>query len=633
MTSQLLDAALSYARKGWAVLPLHYLKTNNTCSCGKPDCTSPGKHPASANGTKDATTDEAIIRDWWRKIPKCHVGIATGSASGGLVVVDFDERHGGIDSLRDLNPPMTLVVETGNGFHFYYQGDGSQRNSAELIAAGVDTRGEGGYVVAPPSRHVSGRDYRWDNQEPIVAFPQVLADRIKDAQQVKASAPDDEIIVSDPTALSECVTSGRNNFLTQFAGRLHNAGLAEPELYAALRQINASRCQPPLSDREVSTIAHSVSRYPVRNPLPPIQPQTTQAKAATPQQPQADPDSWDAYQKSRPQGVEVLTVADLINTIYPPESPILRNLYPGMWGLIVGHSNLGKSALSFNLAISLACGRPFEPITPDKVAPRKILYLDYEQRRRDLQGLFRRMLSVLTPAEQVLVEQNLHFICPPEYAGGRLLISETAAQKFLAEFLKKEKYDACFIDTFSQASWLTNENDNSEVQRKIVTPLQRIGEFSGCCIIGLHHEGKGDKGEESHSLQYSARGASALVGGARWVLNLKPTVPSQKNHFRTKFGKEKGDGEAEWHEFEIDKNRWCMRLTTVTVASAPKTLRDLIIEHASGTPDAFTIDDLALCFIQHTRSAIKMHLSRLVTDGVLIRDKKGSYRFMGVAQP
>lgn len=82
----MLKAALAYAQKlKWAVLPLHTVK-NGQCSCGRPDCTSPGKHPRVARGVHDATTDPSVIIGWWRRWPNANIGIRTGAASGFFVV-------------------------------------------------------------------------------------------------------------------------------------------------------------------------------------------------------------------------------------------------------------------------------------------------------------------------------------------------------------------------------------------------------------------------------------------------------------------------------------------------------------------------------------------------------------------
>ncbi|MBI4496340.1 MAG: bifunctional DNA primase/polymerase [Chloroflexi bacterium] len=114
----MLTAALAYARRGWAVLPIHSPRAGR-CSCGKPDCASAGKHPRTPNGVKDATADEGTIRAWWRQWPDANVAIATGAISA-LMVLDVDPAHGGLASLMALvdrfgPPPASWAVATGGG--------------------------------------------------------------------------------------------------------------------------------------------------------------------------------------------------------------------------------------------------------------------------------------------------------------------------------------------------------------------------------------------------------------------------------------------------------------------------------------------------------------------------------------
>lgn len=157
----LLEAALQYAGRGWRVFPLHTVDRTGQCTCGHA-CGSPGKHPRTRSGLKDATLDAAAIEAWWQKWPDANVAIATGS---GLVVLDVDGPEGlaELQALKPLAP--TLTARTGRGFHLFYAGDGV-RSSAR---GKLHVRGEGGYVVAAPSRHASGRAYAWTEAAATVA--------------------------------------------------------------------------------------------------------------------------------------------------------------------------------------------------------------------------------------------------------------------------------------------------------------------------------------------------------------------------------------------------------------------------------------------------------------------------------
>lgn len=166
----MLNHALEYASRGWAVLPLQWID-NDQCSCGKPDCSSAGKHPLVRGGSLAATTDPQTITDWWTNYPRANIGIATGSVSG-LIVVDVDDgpNKSGYSSLTALEAkqgaiPRDLCVTTGSGgLHIYLSAPQAEiRNSASRLADHIDIRGEGGYVVAPPSLHISGNNYAWKN--------------------------------------------------------------------------------------------------------------------------------------------------------------------------------------------------------------------------------------------------------------------------------------------------------------------------------------------------------------------------------------------------------------------------------------------------------------------------------------
>lgn len=148
--SPTLAAALAYAARNWRVFPLHTAR-DGKCSCRADDCKSKGKHPRNSNGCTGATTDTAQIHQWWAQWPDANVGVATGN---GLVVIDIDPRHNGDESLAALEPfPETPRVLTGGGGqHIYLTTAVPIRSSAGQLGPGIDVRGDGGYVVAPPER-------------------------------------------------------------------------------------------------------------------------------------------------------------------------------------------------------------------------------------------------------------------------------------------------------------------------------------------------------------------------------------------------------------------------------------------------------------------------------------------------
>lgn len=188
-----LEAALAYAARGWPVFPLHW-PVSDGCSCEK-SCDSKGKHPRTAHGLKDATVDVAAVEAWWRRWPLANVGVATGVISG-FVVIDVDA--GGDATLTDLEAehgllPATLEALTGNGRHILFArpDEVEIRNDAKRrLGPGLDVRGDGGYIVAPPSAHASGRSYRWiEDGVPIAAMPPWLLERVQKTDPPPRPAP------------------------------------------------------------------------------------------------------------------------------------------------------------------------------------------------------------------------------------------------------------------------------------------------------------------------------------------------------------------------------------------------------------------------------------------------------------
>jgi hypothetical protein len=176
-----LAAALAYAARGWRIFACHSVQ-DGSCTCGKPDCAHPGKHPLTRHGFKDATTDPQQIVRWWTDHPDANIAIATGAVSG-VIVVDEDPRHGGDLTLADLEAqhgklPETAVSFTGGvGAHYFFRYLGEPiRSGTGVLGPGLDIKSDGGYIIAPPSRHASGRDYEWEvsshpDEVPIAALP------------------------------------------------------------------------------------------------------------------------------------------------------------------------------------------------------------------------------------------------------------------------------------------------------------------------------------------------------------------------------------------------------------------------------------------------------------------------------
>lgn len=150
--------AVHYALCGVPVFPLHY-PDGGRCSCGREDCSSPAKHPATRNGLLDATTDVEDITKVWGHRP-FNIGLATGHVFD-VLDIDSDDAIGELQAAlgRPILRPADVYAQTGRGYHVLLRP--TEHGNRARILPGVDWRGMGGYIVAPPSRHMNGHTYRW----------------------------------------------------------------------------------------------------------------------------------------------------------------------------------------------------------------------------------------------------------------------------------------------------------------------------------------------------------------------------------------------------------------------------------------------------------------------------------------
>jgi hypothetical protein len=239
-------AALRYAELGYSVFP----------------CKPGDKVPLTPHGCKDATTDPERIEQWWTQWPKANIGLATD----GLLVVDVDGADnrwpGDPDKAMELaQAPMSRTPRDGRHYIFRQPPGKAWRCTTGRLAAGVDTRADGGYIVVPPSV-VNGKPYQFAPGLALDVPPQQLpeppawlAAQLDALRQAPA-------VMADATAQRAIPKGQRNDTLFRLACKLRRDGLSAQAIEAALQAENRQRCRPPLSEDEVTQIAHSAGRYP-----------------------------------------------------------------------------------------------------------------------------------------------------------------------------------------------------------------------------------------------------------------------------------------------------------------------------------------------------------------------------------
>lgn len=269
-----------YLGWGFSILPLHRPMRSPTglrCSCSKPNCSSPGKHPFAKlvpHGLRDASSNPDTARRWFGD-QQANIGIATGAVSG-IFVIDIDPRHDGDESLATLEAKFGPLPTT---WRFLTGGDGEHimfrhprfivPNSANKLGLGTDVRGDGGYIVAPPSLHMSGRPYaisvdHHPDETPLAEAPSWLLERLTrrptprrtlgNQSPVQTEQPDWRGVVAGSVPEGQ-----RNQTIASVTGHLLRNRVDPFIALALIKAWNRTQCMPPLTDDEVERTVRSIA--------------------------------------------------------------------------------------------------------------------------------------------------------------------------------------------------------------------------------------------------------------------------------------------------------------------------------------------------------------------------------------
>jgi len=252
--NELKEAALQYAKIGLAVFPL----------------IPRDKKPLTENGFKNATTDPARIEDWWNIHPDANIGIATGQMSGGICVIDMDvdkeEDKDGYHNFVDwcdqnflVLPDSWLSITGRGGYHLFYRSAFPVPSKIGWLED-VDIRADGAYIVAPPSIHPNGTRYEWEQapeEYEIVTTDDIDVEYVFNS--VIASSKADK---STPLNVPEVIPKGhRDEFMFKLACKYQAMGMSDPAMLAALLEENKTRCQPPLTEKEIKKKVEQAQKY------------------------------------------------------------------------------------------------------------------------------------------------------------------------------------------------------------------------------------------------------------------------------------------------------------------------------------------------------------------------------------
>jgi hypothetical protein len=250
-SSETERVALDYLARGWSVVVVQ----------------PRGKRPIVRwQPFQQHPPSEEKLRAWLARHPDANLAIVTGEVSG-LVVLDVDPRHGGIASLerweRDHGrlPPTVESQTGGGGRHLYFAHPGRELRNRVGLAPGLDLRGDGGVIVAPPSIHPSGGCYRWiPGHSPDEMDPAPLPRWLLAIARGEAGASGDSNPGWPQRVVESVVEGGRNDAVASFTGHLLWHGLDPGVARELMLCWNRAHCRPPLSDEEVVRTVESITR-------------------------------------------------------------------------------------------------------------------------------------------------------------------------------------------------------------------------------------------------------------------------------------------------------------------------------------------------------------------------------------
>jgi archaellum biogenesis ATPase FlaH len=477
-----LKHAMDYASRGWAVLPLHSI-ANGKCSCGKSGCASAGKHPRTPRGVYDASTDPQKIKDWYTKYPDANIGIATGAKSG-LEVLDVDPRYGGSNSIIELVKKHgefrdTYTVRTGgNGQHYYYTHPGGTVTNGTPYP-GIDIKGDGGYVVAPPSNHSSGGVYinlGAPTLSPLPHFVRIQQDstqiRPSHGTSVAAALKGKKKIPGPIQALiNEGVPKGsRSEALCKVYQALYKSGHTEDETVKILLDPGNGLSDKPIKQGEKwlrGDIRRVLSKVLVK-------PTMTNMKTRLVRMSDVEPEE--------------------IDWLCPPYIPI------GKLTIIEGDPGIGKSYLTLAIAAAVSKG---EALYGSKAAePGNVLLYTAEDGIAD---------TVRPRLDAVSAE--VHRICS---IVGRLIASEDDGFDELEQHIADTQPILVIIDPLvGFMGGKINMNQANEV-REITSRLAEIAEEHSCAVVVVRHKAK----QKQSNALYNGLGSIDLAAAARSIMSV-----------------------------------------------------------------------------------------------------------------
>jgi hypothetical protein len=515
-----LQLALDYARRGYFVFP----------------CLAGLKAPATEHGWREATTNESQIERWWAENPKYNVAIATGPS--GLLVVDVDPE--GIEAWETMladDPALmqvaslTHLIETPRGgFHVYFRGEG--RSTVGKLAAGIDTRGAGGYVLAPPSRvntAKSAGEYSVLSEAEPLPVPAALAALLARAEPVRdaPALPPEDAAWDSPEALLRArvwleglsargpvaFEGQRNDALYKVACGVLQFGIKPATAFGLICDLWNPHCAPPLGEEEIENTIRSAWRNGEQTrggkAEQPLAEQHAHLLAAAPAEPAKSAVEEDEYAYLDP------TPIGLAYANAKPLEWLLENYMPKQGvGYLYGPSGTYKTFLALDLALSVATGYGPNWWEGANRKPMPVVYMCGESVEAFKTVRYRAWLAANPLPGIESLSNNLMIVedVPPYEMTEHWARFEANVVKRV----KKAGFDRpalLIVDTLTQAMVGISMNDQKEAS-KVARHFRKMAKRLDCFVLIINHTGKDEK--------------AGMIGSFLWFATADTVVSVQR---------------------------------------------------------------------------------------------------------
>jgi len=651
-----IDWALEYGRRGFLVFPLHSIR-DGRCTCDRDCGKNAAKHPRVKGGFKVATTDPKQITDWWTRWPDANIGIATGRVSG-IIVLDIDGREG-LSLLNTLvaangRLPRTPRVQTSRGWHLYFRLPASGIAIPCSAGGGLDVRGDGGYVVAPPSIHVSGHVYRWCDAMQIAEIPEWLCVELSCRLPANRAplgeagplGPTPESFGSLPLASQARDLAGRvqrnlsgPDWSPAEEARLRSALATIPAVSRddwlhvgmALHSTNwpnafeiwdawSRTCPEKYDEADQQRTWESFGRprdgqsigigtiFRLAGERGWTDDRAQAANGADPEQAQPNdpPKDGSGGSAQMPRDLMMSAAALRLKT-YEPVRFLLQGFIPEGLSLLVGRPKIGKSWWVLDVCVGCSANRTtLGTLLP---AHGDVLYLALEDGWRRLQRRLNKLLGTFRgewPERLKLVAM-----------GGWRRADQGGLEKIEEWCKSASKPVLVVVDTLERFRKPANGKASLySADYDAITGLQKIATDYGIAIIVLHHDRKSDADDAFDTIS----GTLGLPAGADTILIIK-----RRSNGVTLFARGRDIEESETAmQFDKETCRWTILGKASEVQRSNERARVIAALRASVQP--LSTKEIMIEADMPNRNAADVLLSKMVRDGEIERAGRGRYR-------